>query len=105
MFRLAELDANIDLRARSLWKIEELEKNFRDECKKGVAYVADIRAHKLRWIAEGYMYGRTMDVASIAAQVVSALASPETIRRIAITPRYGEDDVIRDSILDRNAKA
>lgn len=55
-----------------------------------------------RWIAEGYMYGRTMDVASIAAQIVGALASPETVRRIAITPRYGDDDVIQESILDRD---
>jgi NAD(P)-dependent dehydrogenase (short-subunit alcohol dehydrogenase family) len=58
-----------------------------------------------RWIAEGYMYGRTMDVASIAAQIVSALASPETVRRIAITPRYGDDDVIKDSIIDRDTSA
>lgn len=54
-----------------------------------------------RWISEGYMYGRTMDVSSVAAQIVSALASPETVRRIAITPNYGEEDVIQDSILDR----
>jgi hypothetical protein len=51
------------------------------------------------------MYGRTMDVASIAAQIVSALASPETVRRIAITPRYGDDDVIKDSIIDRDTSA
>ncbi len=41
-----------------------------------------------RWAREGYMYGRMMDAASVAAQVVNALASPETVRRIAITPRY-----------------
>jgi NAD(P)-dependent dehydrogenase (short-subunit alcohol dehydrogenase family) len=58
-----------------------------------------------RWMAEGYMYGRTMDVASIAAQIVSALASAETVRRIAITPHYGDDDVIKDSILDRDTSA
>ncbi len=58
-----------------------------------------------RWIAEGYMYGRTMDVSAIAEQIVGAIASPETIRRIAITPRYGDDDVIRDSILDRDTTA
>ena len=32
--------------------LEELEKNFRRDCRKGVAYVADIRANELRWIAE-----------------------------------------------------
>ncbi|HKK52373.1 MAG TPA: SDR family oxidoreductase [Myxococcota bacterium] len=41
-----------------------------------------------RWAQEGYMYGRMMDVSSVAAQIVNALASPETIRRIAITPHY-----------------
>ena len=51
------------------------------------------------------MYGRTMDVSAIAEQIVGAIASPETIRRIAITPRYGDDDVIRDSILDRESTA
>ena len=56
-----------------------------------------------RWIAEGYMYGRVMDVSAIAEQIVNALASPEVVRRIAITPRYGDDDVIQHSILDRDA--
>lgn len=41
-----------------------------------------------RWAREGYMYGRMMDAASVAAEVVNALASSETVRRIAITPRY-----------------
>lgn len=41
-----------------------------------------------RWAREGYMYGRMMDASSVAAQIVNALASPETIRRIAITPHY-----------------
>ena len=54
-----------------------------------------------RWIQEGYMYGRVMEAASIAAQVVSAIASPETVRRIAITPHYGDDDVIQGSIMER----
>jgi NAD(P)-dependent dehydrogenase (short-subunit alcohol dehydrogenase family) len=41
-----------------------------------------------RWQDQGYMYGRMMDVSAIAEQVVNALASSETLRRIAITPRY-----------------
>jgi NAD(P)-dependent dehydrogenase (short-subunit alcohol dehydrogenase family) len=41
-----------------------------------------------RWQDQGYMYGRMMDVLAVAEQVVHALASSETIRRIAITPRY-----------------
>lgn len=45
-----------------------------------------------RWSAEGYMYGRMMDAESVAAEVVNALASRETIRRIAITPRYQESE-------------
>ncbi|MBW2425532.1 MAG: SDR family oxidoreductase [Deltaproteobacteria bacterium] len=40
------------------------------------------------WVKRGIMYGRMMDVSSVAAQVVNALASPETVRRIAITPHY-----------------
>lgn len=43
------------------------------------------------WVASGYMYGRAMEVESIAEQVLSALRSKETIRRIAITPRYSDD--------------
>lgn len=41
-----------------------------------------------RWQEHGYMYGRAMDVSAVAEQVVHALASSETIRRIAITPSY-----------------
>ncbi len=43
-----------------------------------------------RWFELDYMYGRMMDPAAVAEQVVNALASPETIRRIAITPCYAE---------------
>ncbi len=43
-----------------------------------------------RWVAEGYMYGRAMDPAPVAEQVVNVLASTETIRRLAITPSYGD---------------
>jgi len=41
-----------------------------------------------RWQEHGYMYGRAMDASAVAEQVVHALASRETIRRIAITPSY-----------------
>jgi NAD(P)-dependent dehydrogenase (short-subunit alcohol dehydrogenase family) len=43
------------------------------------------------WVAGGYMYGRAMQPEAVAEQVVSALRSAETIRRIAITPRYSDD--------------
>lgn len=43
------------------------------------------------WIDGGYMYGRAMDVESVAEQVVSVLRSRETVRRVAITPRYSDD--------------
>ncbi len=43
------------------------------------------------WVEAGYMYGRAMRPESVAEQIVSALASEETVRRIAITPRYSED--------------
>ena len=36
------------------------------------------------------MYGRIMEPAAVAEQVVNALCSKETIRRIAITPAYAE---------------
>ena len=39
-----------------------------------------------RWFELDYMYGRMMDPSAVAEQVVNALCSPETIRRIAITP-------------------
>jgi NAD(P)-dependent dehydrogenase (short-subunit alcohol dehydrogenase family) len=45
-----------------------------------------------RWTELDYMYGRMMDPVSVAEQVVNALASSETIRRIAITPRYPYED-------------
>jgi NAD(P)-dependent dehydrogenase (short-subunit alcohol dehydrogenase family) len=40
------------------------------------------------WQQQGYMYGRMMEIPAITEQVVNALASSETIRRIAITPNY-----------------
>ena len=43
------------------------------------------------WVEGGYMYGRAMQAESVAEQIVSALKSRETIRRIAITPRYSDD--------------
>jgi NAD(P)-dependent dehydrogenase (short-subunit alcohol dehydrogenase family) len=43
-----------------------------------------------RWAELDYMYGRMMDASSVAEQVVNAIASKETLRRIAITPRYAE---------------
>ncbi len=45
-----------------------------------------------RWADEGYMYGRMMDPRDVAAQVVNVLASPETVRRLAITPHYPHDE-------------
>lgn len=45
-----------------------------------------------RWAELEYLYGRAMDAQSVAAQAVNALASPETVRRIAITPRYPVED-------------
>lgn len=41
-----------------------------------------------QWQDQGYMYGRMMDVSAVAEQVVNALSSSETLRRIAITPAY-----------------
>ena len=41
-----------------------------------------------RWQQLGYAYGRMMDDAAVAEQVVNALAASETLRRIAITPAY-----------------
>jgi len=43
-----------------------------------------------RWFELDYMYGRMMEPAEVAAQVVNALCAKETIRRIAITPTYAE---------------
>jgi NAD(P)-dependent dehydrogenase (short-subunit alcohol dehydrogenase family) len=45
-----------------------------------------------RWTEEGYMFGRLMQGPDVAAQVVNALSSSETIRRIAVTPRYPDDE-------------
>ena len=56
-----------------------------------------------RWVQDGYMYGRTMEAASVAEQVVNVLASPETVRRLAITPRYGdESDAVVQGVWDRD---
>ena len=52
-----------------------------------------------RWNRDGYMYGRMMDAESVAAQGVSVLASPETVRRLAITPRYAEADEVMATTL------
>lgn len=43
-----------------------------------------------RWADLDYMYGRMMAAESVAEQVVNAICSRETIRRIAITPSYPE---------------
>ena len=43
-----------------------------------------------KWQALEYLYGRMMDPSAIGEQVVNALASRETLRRIAITPAYPE---------------
>lgn len=57
-----------------------------------------------RWSEEGYMYGRIMEAESVAAQVVNALASNETVRRIAITPHYPRDGEV-DLALDADGLA
>jgi len=44
------------------------------------------------WVERDYMFGRTMDGAAVADQVVNVLAASETVRRLAITPRYAEQD-------------
>jgi NAD(P)-dependent dehydrogenase (short-subunit alcohol dehydrogenase family) len=41
-----------------------------------------------KWGELGYMYGRLMDASAVAEQVIHALSSRETVRRIAITPSY-----------------
>lgn len=41
-----------------------------------------------RWNELDYLYGRMMEPVAVAEQVVNALASRETIRRIAITPSF-----------------
>lgn len=45
-----------------------------------------------RWSQLEYLYGRMMESQAVAEQVVNALASRETIRRIAITPNYPDPD-------------
>jgi len=52
-----------------------------------------------RWTTEGYMYGRLMEAESVAAQVVNVLSSPETVRRLAITPQYDEADRVMETTL------
>ena len=52
-----------------------------------------------RWTAEGYMYGRMMDAESVAEQVLSVLCSPDTVRRLAITPHYSEQDQVMETTL------
>ncbi|MFK7897397.1 MAG: SDR family oxidoreductase [Myxococcota bacterium] len=43
-----------------------------------------------RWADLDYMYGRMMAAESVAEQAINAIASRETVRRIAITPSYPE---------------
>ena len=40
-----------------------------------------------------------MDAESVAAQIVSVLRSPETVRRLAITPNYSEEDRVMETTL------
>ena len=61
------------------------------------------------WAERGYMYGRTMEPESVAEQVVNALSSSETVRRIALTPHYpdpseGNPDVFDLAELDRKRR-
>lgn len=55
-----------------------------------------------RWSELDYMYGRMMDASSVAEQVVNALCSRETVRRIAITPRYPD---VAESLDEMGQKA
>jgi NAD(P)-dependent dehydrogenase (short-subunit alcohol dehydrogenase family) len=50
-----------------------------------------------RWSRLEYLYGRMMDPKSVAEQVANALASRETIRRIAITPSYPDPTDMPDA--------
>lgn len=52
-----------------------------------------------RWTAEGYMYGRMMEAESVADQVVSVLRSRDTVRRLAITPHYSEEDRVMETTI------
>ena len=40
--------------------------------------------------AGGYLFGRAMEPESVGEQVVSVLASPETVSHLRIVPRYPE---------------
>lgn len=42
------------------------------------------------WAGQGYMYGRVMEPEATAEQVVSVLASAETVRAVFLTPSYAE---------------
>ncbi len=50
--------------------------------------LADVALIAREWQQQGYLFGRMMEISAITEQVVNALASSETIRRIAITPNY-----------------
>lgn len=58
-----------------------------------------------RWTAGGYMYGRLMEAESVAAQVVNVLSSPETVRRLAITPQYDSADRVMETTLAKRDEA
>ena len=58
-----------------------------------------------RWSEVGYMYGRMMEAESVDAQVVNVLSSPETVRRLAITPRYAEADEVMATTLAHRQEA
>ena len=45
-----------------------------------------------RWNQLEYLYGRMMDPVAIAEQVVNALTARETLRRIAVTPAYPDEN-------------
>ena len=57
-----------------------------------------------RWDDEGYGYGRRMEASAVAEQVVNALASVETVRRIAITPAYDEAGSMEEELHNRAGK-
>jgi NAD(P)-dependent dehydrogenase (short-subunit alcohol dehydrogenase family) len=54
-----------------------------------------------RWVGEGYMYGSLMDATTVAAHVIHALACPDTIRRVAITPAYAPEGQEAAELYDR----
>jgi len=55
-----------------------------------------------KWEKLEYLYGRVMDPSAIGEQVVNAIASRETLRRIAITPAFPEavDENVAETGLD-----